>query len=108
MRLANIGGRAALGPPVPRPQKILAAAGNFAAHAEESNAPLPEEPILFAKLPSALCGPEDDIVIPPGRSQVDWEAELVVVVRCHPLLARRGARPGRTDERPRLRRPRAR
>ncbi len=69
-----------LGPPVPRPQKIIAIGLNYKAHAEESGLPIPEEPIVFAKLPSALCGPSDDIVIPRGRVRVDWEAELVVVI----------------------------
>lgn len=69
-----------LGPPVPRPQKIIAIGLNYRAHAEESGLPIPEEPVVFAKLPSALCGPSDDIVIPHGRVRVDWEAELVVVI----------------------------
>ena len=71
---------ARLGPPVPRPQKVLAAALNYRSHAEESGTELPDEPVLFAKLPSALCGPTDDIVIPTGRERVDWEAELVLVI----------------------------
>ena len=69
-----------LGPPVPRPQKIIAIGLNYRAHAEESGLSLPEEPVVFAKLPSALAGPTDDIVVPAGRVRVDWEAELVVVV----------------------------
>ena len=69
-----------LGPPVPRPQKIIAIGLNYRAHAEESGLSIPEEPVVFAKLPSALCGPGDDIVIPKGRVRVDWEAELVVVI----------------------------
>ena len=69
-----------LGPPVPRPQKILAVGLNYLGHARESGAEPPDEPVFFAKYPSALCGPADNIVIPAGRTQVDWEAELVVVV----------------------------
>ena len=69
-----------LGPPVPRPQKIIAIGLNYRAHAEESGLTLPEEPVVFAKLPSALAGPTDDIVVPAGRVRVDWEAELVVVM----------------------------
>lgn len=71
---------ARLGPPVPRPQKILAVGLNYRKHAEESGLTPPDEPALFTKLPSALVGPNDDIVIPSGRSRVDWEAELVVVI----------------------------
>lgn len=69
-----------LEPPVPRPQKILGAGINYHAHAAEANLPVPAEPAFFAKLPSALCGPYDDIAIPEGRDSVDWEAELVVVI----------------------------
>jgi 2-keto-4-pentenoate hydratase/2-oxohepta-3-ene-1,7-dioic acid hydratase in catechol pathway len=71
---------ARLGPPVPRPQKVIAIGLNYKAHAEESGLSLPEEPVVFAKLPNALVGPADDIVVPAGRVRVDWEAELVVVV----------------------------
>lgn len=71
---------ATLGPPVPRPQKVLAVGLNYRSHAEESGQALPAEPVVFAKLPSALAGPADDIVIPPGRERVDWEAELVVAI----------------------------
>lgn len=69
-----------LDPPVPRPSKILAIGLNYRGHAEESGLSLPDEPLVFAKLPSALCGSTDDIVIPGGRSRVDWEVELVVAI----------------------------
>jgi len=71
---------ARLGPPVPEPTKILACALNYRGHAEEAGLQLPDAPVLFAKLPSALAGPESGIVIPAGRDKVDWEAELVVVI----------------------------
>ena len=71
---------AKLGPPVPGPSKILALGLNYRAHAEESGLQPPEEPVVFTKLPSALVGSTDDIVIPNGRVRVDWEAELVVCV----------------------------
>jgi 2-keto-4-pentenoate hydratase/2-oxohepta-3-ene-1,7-dioic acid hydratase in catechol pathway len=69
-----------LGPPVPRPQKILAVGLNYRSHAEESGLTPPDEPVVFARLPSALAGASDDIVVPRGRVRVDWEAELVVVI----------------------------
>src|SRR5439155_3774526 len=69
-----------LGPPVPRPSKILAAALNYRSHAEESGIDLPDAPVLFAKLPSRLTGPTGEVVVPGGRERVDWEAELVVVI----------------------------
>jgi len=69
-----------LGPPVPRPSKIVAAALNYRKHAEEANLPIPERPALFARFPSALSGPAQEIALPPGRDQVDWEAEIVLAV----------------------------
>lgn len=75
-----------LGPPVPRPSKIIAIGLNFRGHAEENDLPIPEEPVVFAKWPNSLCGPGDDIVIPESRTRVDWEAEVVVA------LARGGRR----------------
>jgi 2-keto-4-pentenoate hydratase/2-oxohepta-3-ene-1,7-dioic acid hydratase in catechol pathway len=69
-----------LGPPLPRPSKILACALNYRGHAAESGLDLPDEPVLFAKFPSAIAGPVDGIVIPDGRDKVDWEAELVVAI----------------------------
>jgi 2-keto-4-pentenoate hydratase/2-oxohepta-3-ene-1,7-dioic acid hydratase in catechol pathway len=69
-----------LGPPVRRPSKVLAIGLNYRAHAAESNLQVPDEPVVFAKLPSALIGPGDNIVIPGGRERVDWEVELVVVI----------------------------
>jgi 2-keto-4-pentenoate hydratase/2-oxohepta-3-ene-1,7-dioic acid hydratase in catechol pathway len=71
---------ARLGPPVPRPSKILAAAGNYSDHVKEGGFQDPGEPNLFAKLPSALIGPNDAIHIPQGRTQIDWEVELVIVL----------------------------
>jgi 2-keto-4-pentenoate hydratase/2-oxohepta-3-ene-1,7-dioic acid hydratase in catechol pathway len=71
---------AELGPPVPRPSKILALGLNYRGHAEESGLQPPEEPVVFTKLPSALTGPTGDIVIPDGRVRVDWEAELVICI----------------------------
>lgn len=70
----------ALDPPVPRPTKIVAIGLNYRGHAEESGLEPPEQPVVFAKLPSSLAGPTADIVIPGGRTRVDWEAELVLVV----------------------------
>jgi len=70
-----------LGPPVPRPSKILAAGGNYLEHIEEGRSfDVPDEPTVFAKLPSALVGPTDEIVLPVDRPHVDWEAELVVII----------------------------
>lgn len=69
-----------LGPPVKRPSKLICVGLNYAAHARESGMELPSEPVLFFKATSAICGPDDDLVIPPGSQKTDWEVELAVVI----------------------------
>jgi 2-keto-4-pentenoate hydratase/2-oxohepta-3-ene-1,7-dioic acid hydratase in catechol pathway len=73
-----------LGPPVPKPGKIIAVGLNYRDHAGEANFKVPEYPILFAKFPNSIVGPHDPIGIPSEDMQVDNEAELAVV------LGRRG------------------
>ena len=68
-----------LGPPVPNPSKTLAVGVNYRAHAIETGRELPTEPHFFAKTQNCLVGPFDDIVVPAGLEQIDYEAELVVV-----------------------------
>ncbi|MGW6461437.1 fumarylacetoacetate hydrolase family protein [Streptomyces sp. NPDC055078] len=69
-----------IAPPVARPGAILCIGQNYAAHAAESGASAPTEPILFYKGPGSLAGPEDDVLIPRGSEQTDWEVELGVVI----------------------------
>jgi 2-keto-4-pentenoate hydratase/2-oxohepta-3-ene-1,7-dioic acid hydratase in catechol pathway len=66
--------------PLERPQKVICVGLNYRDHAEESGLPPPERPILFAKWPSALIGPGEPIAIPGITRQVDYEAELGVVI----------------------------
>jgi 2-keto-4-pentenoate hydratase/2-oxohepta-3-ene-1,7-dioic acid hydratase in catechol pathway len=64
-----------------RPGKIIAIGLNYRDHASEAGVELPEVPLVFAKFPSAVIGPEEPIVIDPAlTSRVDWEVELAVVV----------------------------
>jgi 2-keto-4-pentenoate hydratase/2-oxohepta-3-ene-1,7-dioic acid hydratase in catechol pathway len=69
-----------LGPPVPKPSKIIAVGLNYRDHAGEANFKVPEYPLLFAKFPNSIAGPHDPIVIPSESMQVDNEAELAVVI----------------------------
>ena len=69
-----------LGAPIARPSKIICVGLNYAAHARESGAEPPKEPVLFFKSTTALCGPFDDIIIPRGSEKTDWEVELAVVI----------------------------
>lgn len=67
-------------PPVPDPPKIVCLGLNYADHAKEGGVPIPKDPVLFSKYPTALIGPGEAIVLPPVSQEVDYEAELVVVV----------------------------
>ena len=66
-------------PPV-QPSKIICVGRNYAAHAAEHHAEVPEIPLIFLKPPSALIGPEEAIILPPQSQQVEHEAELAVVI----------------------------
>ena len=68
------------GLPIARPSKIICAGLNYRDHAEEQGLALPDQPLLFAKWPNALIGPGQPIVLPRLSSQVDYEAELAVVI----------------------------
>ena len=69
-----------LGSPIARPSKIICIGLNFKDHAAESGFDAPEEPLIFGKATSAICGPYDNIIIPKGSEQTDWEVELGVVI----------------------------
>jgi 2-keto-4-pentenoate hydratase/2-oxohepta-3-ene-1,7-dioic acid hydratase in catechol pathway len=68
----------ALGPCVPRPQKVFGIGLNYRDHAAEAGLDLPEQPLVFTKFPSCLVGPHADVVLTSDR--VDWEVELVAVI----------------------------
>lgn len=72
-----------------QPSKIVCVGLNYAEHAKELNMKLPEEPILFLKPPSAVIGPEAEIVVPGSSNRVDYEGELGVVIgkRCKAIAA---------------------
>lgn len=69
-----------IGAPVARPSAVVCVGQNYAAHAAESGAEPPSQPILFLKAPNTVVGPFDDVLIPPGSSRTDWEVELAVVI----------------------------
>lgn len=76
----TVGEDVRLGPPVVRPSKIVCIGLNFRDHAQETGAAIPGEPILFFKSTTALCGPNDDVIIPRGSTKTDWEVELAFVI----------------------------
>jgi 2,4-diketo-3-deoxy-L-fuconate hydrolase len=71
---------ASLHPPIARPGKIIAIGLNYEDHAEETGAEIPEKPVVFAKYPNTIVGPGAAIQIPPITEQVDYEAELAVII----------------------------
>lgn len=79
-RLIEVPDSERLGPPVARPSKIVCIGLNYAKHAQETGAKIPEEPILFFKSTTALVGPDDAIVIPKNAVKTDWEVELALVI----------------------------
>jgi 2-keto-4-pentenoate hydratase/2-oxohepta-3-ene-1,7-dioic acid hydratase in catechol pathway len=69
-----------LGPCVARPSKIICVGLNYARHAAEGGVEVPKEPVIFLKAPSAICGPNDDVILPRDAEKVDWEIELAFVI----------------------------
>ncbi len=66
--------------PLFRPRNVLCIGLNYKDHAAESGLPLPEKPVMFAKLTGCITGPGAPIVLPPDTTEVDYEAELAVVI----------------------------
>ena len=60
--------------------KFICIGLNYSDHAAESGMAVPPEPVIFAKYTSAICGPDDPILIPRGSEKTDWEVELAVVI----------------------------
>ena len=78
--LPEVDANVRLGSPVARPSKIICIGLNYVDHCVETGAPIPAEPIIFFKSTTALCGPNDDLIIPKNSEKTDWEIELVFVV----------------------------
>lgn len=78
--LPVVSGEPRIGPCVGAVSKFICVGLNYADHARETGKAPPEEPILFMKATSAICGPFDDVEIPAGSAKADWEVELGVVI----------------------------
>ena len=79
--------------PLPRPTKVICVGLNYRDHAEETGQPIPKIPIFFTKAPSSVIGPQAPITLPIDSEQVDYEAELAIVIgapcrRADPAKAR--------------------
>jgi 2-keto-4-pentenoate hydratase/2-oxohepta-3-ene-1,7-dioic acid hydratase in catechol pathway len=66
--------------PVPRPGKVICIGLNYRDHAAESNMPIPEKPVMFSKFSNCVIAPGEPVVLPSTSRQVDYEAELAVVI----------------------------
>ena len=71
---------ARLGPCVGATGKFICIGLNYADHAAESGMAVPPEPVIFMKATSAICGPNDPIIMPRGSEKTDWEVELAVII----------------------------
>ncbi|UWQ33408.1 fumarylacetoacetate hydrolase family protein [Leisingera sp. M527] len=78
--LPLVEGNLELAPCAGQTGKFLGIGLNYTDHAEEMGMALPEHPILFLKATSAICGPDDDVILPRGSVAADWEVELGVVI----------------------------
>ena len=78
--LPVVTGSPRIGACVGRIGKFICVGLNYADHAAESGLAVPPEPVLFMKATSAVCGPNDDVIIPKGSLKTDWEVELGVVI----------------------------
>jgi acylpyruvate hydrolase len=73
-------GDVSIGPPIPRPGKIICVGLNYRDHAAESNMPVPSSPVTFSKYVTSVTGPGRPILLPPSSQQVDYEAEMAIVI----------------------------
>ncbi|MDI3335061.1 fumarylacetoacetate hydrolase family protein [Defluviimonas aestuarii] len=78
--LPQVAGNPRLGPCVGAIGKMLCIGLNYSDHAAEAGMKIPENPILFMKANSAIVGPNDDVILPRGSTETDWEIELGVVI----------------------------
>ncbi|MDZ4792203.1 MAG: fumarylacetoacetate hydrolase family protein [Hyphomicrobiales bacterium] len=73
-------GQPRLGSPVAAVRKFIGVGLNYSDHAAEVGQPIPREPVLFTKAVSCICGPNDDVILPPESEKLDWEVELAIVI----------------------------
>lgn len=78
--LAPVATDVRFGPPIARPSKIICIGLNYRDHAIESGAQIPTEPIVFFKSTSAICGPNDNLMLPKDSEKTDWEVEIAVLI----------------------------
>ncbi len=78
--LPKVEGTPRLGPCITGVGKFMCIGLNYSDHAAEAGMAVPSQPVLFMKATSAICGPNDDLILPRGSQKTDWEVELGVVI----------------------------
>jgi 2-keto-4-pentenoate hydratase/2-oxohepta-3-ene-1,7-dioic acid hydratase in catechol pathway len=78
--LPKVDPNARLGSCVARPVNYICIGLNYSDHAAETGNPIPKEPVVFLKSLGALCGPNDDVIMPQSSKKLDWEVELGIVI----------------------------
>ncbi len=86
-RMKPVAGKPRLGPCVGNVKNFIAIGLNYSDHAAEAGMPVPKEPVIFNKMTTCICGPNDDTLIPRESTKLDWEVELGIVIgkRCRYL-----------------------
>src|SRR3989442_15806076 len=79
-KLPLVRGKVRLGACVGGVGNFIAIGLNYSDHAAETGSPIPKEPIIFNKVTSCICGPNDDTIVPKASSKLDWEVELAIVI----------------------------
>jgi 2,4-didehydro-3-deoxy-L-rhamnonate hydrolase len=79
-KLPLVKGKPRIGPCVADVRNFIAVGLNYADHAAETGAPIPEQPILFNKAPNCIVGPDDAVMLPKGSKKTDWEVELAIII----------------------------
>jgi 2-keto-4-pentenoate hydratase/2-oxohepta-3-ene-1,7-dioic acid hydratase in catechol pathway len=79
-KLPKVSGKPRLGPCVGNVRHFVAIGLNYSDHAAEIGLPLPKEPVVFAKAPNSICGPNDNVIQPKGSTKLDYEVELCIVI----------------------------
>ena len=78
--LPEVSSEVRLGPCVGQIGNFICIGLNYSDHAKESGMEVPSEPVIFSKITSSICGPNDDVIIPRNAVKTDWEVELGVVI----------------------------
>lgn len=69
-----------MGPCVAGVRNFIAVGLNYVDHAKETGSPIPQEPILFNKLPNCIVGPDDEVMVPKGSTKLDYEIEIAFII----------------------------